>query len=75
MEIKIGVQNIQREIVIETDATSADVKAKVADALANGTVLELEDSKGNITLVPGKQVGYVELGAESKRRIGFGFAE
>lgn len=75
MEIKIGVQHIQREITIDTDESADDVKAKVAAALSNGALLELTSSKGATTLIPAEQIGYVELGAESKPRIGFGFGE
>lgn len=72
MEIKIGVLNVPTQIVIDSDETAADIKAKVADALAQGSILELTDSKGTTTLVPAAQIGFVEIGAESKRRIGFG---
>ncbi|HCN39430.1 DUF3107 domain-containing protein [Rothia sp. (in: high G+C Gram-positive bacteria)] len=72
MEIKIGVLNVPTQIVIDSDETVADIKAKVADALAQGSILELTDSKGTTTLVPAAQIGFVEIGAESKRRIGFG---
>lgn len=75
MDIKIGVQHIQREIVVESQESSETVKAQVAQALADGGVLELTDTKGTITMIPAAQIGYVELGAENKRRIGFGFAE
>lgn len=72
MEIKIGVLNVPTQIVIDSDETATDIKAKVADALAQGSILELTDSKGATTLVPAAQIGFVEIGVESKRRIGFG---
>lgn len=75
MDIKIGVQHVQREIIIESQESSETIKAQVAQALSEGGVLELTDSKGSVTLIPAAQIGYVELGAENKRRIGFGFAE
>lgn len=75
MEIKIGVQHVQREIVIETEESTNDIKAKVSQALQNKSVLELENTKGAITLIPAEQIGYIELGAETKPRIGFGFSE
>lgn len=75
MEIKIGVQHVQREIVIETEESTNDIKAKVSQALQDKTVLELENTKGAITLIPAEQIGYIELGAETKPRIGFGFSE
>lgn len=43
MEIKIGVLNVPTQIVIDSDETTADIKAKVADALAQGSILELTD--------------------------------
>lgn len=75
MEIKIGVQHVQREIVIETEESTNDIKAKVSQALQDKSVLELENTKGAITLIPAEQIGYIELDAETKPRIGFGFSE
>lgn len=75
MEIKIGVLNVPTQVVIDSDETTADIKAKVAEALTQGGILELTDAKGATTLVPAAQIGFVEIGAESKRRIGFGIGE
>lgn len=72
MEIKIGIQNIAREIVIETDQAADDIATQVSEALAKGTELRLKDEKGRIIIVPGSALGYVELGAEEARRVGFG---
>ncbi|WP_084077161.1 DUF3107 domain-containing protein [Demequina sp. NBRC 110057] len=71
MEIRIGVQNVAREIVIETDLSGDEVAAKVADAVA-GATLDLTDAKGRRVVVPAGSLGYVEIGEESKRRVGFG---
>ncbi|MBT2594288.1 DUF3107 domain-containing protein [Arthrobacter sp. ISL-72] len=72
MEVKIGIQNIGREIVLES-AQDADAIAKVvADAIAKGTELRLSDDKGRQVIVPGNVLGYVEIGAEEARRVGFG---
>ena len=75
MEIKIGVLNVPSQVVIDTDETASDVRAKVAAALEQGGILELTDSKGSPTLVPAANIGYVELGAETKHRIGFGIGQ
>ncbi|PYI69350.1 DUF3107 domain-containing protein [Arthrobacter livingstonensis] len=72
MEIKIGIQNIAREIVLETDQAADDIATQVSEALAKGTELRLKDEKGRIIIVPGSALGYVELGAEEARRVGFG---
>jgi hypothetical protein len=72
VEVKIGIQNIGREIVLES-AQDADAIAKVvADAIAKGTELRLSDDKGRQVIVPGNVLGYVEIGAEEVRRVGFG---
>ena len=71
MEIKIGIRHISREISIDTNETAEKVRSKVTDAIHNGTMLEITDEKG---AVPGAQIGYVELGTEEKRHIGFGFS-
>ncbi len=72
MEVKIGIQNIGREIVLES-AQDADAVAKVVgEALTKGTELRLTDEKGRLIIVPSSVLGYVEIGAQESRRVGFG---
>jgi len=71
VEIKIGVQNVSREITLESDLTAAAVKKIIAEAL-KGTILELTDAKGRLVVVPTAAIAYIELGTEEKRRVGFG---
>ena len=71
MEVKIGVQNVNREIVLESSQSAKDVAALVAKALA-GATLELADEKGRVIVVPSAALAYVEIGAEETRRVGFG---
>lgn len=75
MQVKIGVQNVARELVFETDMAAKDVKHRISEAIANDTVFELTDDKGASIIVPADRIGYIELGAEAKRRIGFGIGE
>ena len=72
MEIKIGIRHISREVTLETKKSVETIRTKVADAITNGSLFEITDDKGATTLVPGEQIGYVELGSEEKRRVGFG---
>ncbi|HWV78453.1 MAG TPA: DUF3107 domain-containing protein [Isoptericola sp.] len=72
MEITIGVQNLARELVVETDQTAEDVTAAVRGAIADGGLLELTDSRGRTILVPTATIGYVEVGATEQPRVGFG---
>ena len=72
MEVKIGIQNIGREIVLES-AQDADAVAKVVgEAITKGTELRLTDEKGRLIIIPANVLGYVEIGAEETRRVGFG---
>lgn len=72
MDITIGVQNQSRELTLETNESSDDVVAKVTAALENSKVLELTDSKGRRVLVPTASIGYIEIGSEEQRPVGFG---
>lgn len=71
MEIRIGVQNVTREIVVETDKSSDAIAALVAKAL-DGGVLDLIDLQGRRVVVPSTALAYVQIGEEKKRRVGFG---
>jgi hypothetical protein len=72
VEITIGVQNLPREIVLESDQSADQVAAAVAAALSGGVALELTDTRGRRVIVPASVLGYVEIGAETKARVGFG---
>ncbi len=73
MEVKIGVQNAPREIVIESAETADAVAKLVAAALADEAgVLNLADEKGRRVLVPVAKLAYVEIGEPEVRRVGFG---
>lgn len=73
MEVKIGVQNVARELSIETDESAEAVTAAVRSALSDGgSVLALTDSRGRQVLVPTAALGYVQVGDSEKGRVGFG---
>ena len=72
MEVKIGVQNVAREITFETDDSAEKVAASVEKALTSGGLLRLADSKGRQVLVPGAALGWVQIGESEKGWVGFG---
>jgi hypothetical protein len=72
VEVKISVQNVAREIEIETDASAKQVSDEVAAAIRDGGVLTLRDAKGRQVIVPGGAIGWVQLGESEKSRVGFG---
>lgn len=71
MEVKIGVQNAARELVVETDESTDAIEKLVTDAIAGGTVLTLTDTKGRRTVVPAEKVAYVEIGRSVVGQVGF----
>lgn len=72
MEVRIGVQNVAREVVFESSEGAAEVAAAVSASLEKGTVLTLTDDKGRQLLVPAAVLGYVQIGESEKRGVGFG---
>jgi phage tail sheath gpL-like len=72
VEVTIGVQNLPRELVVETDETADKVTDAVRKALEGAPALELTDSRGRRIIVPTATIGYVEIGTEEQRRVGFG---
>lgn len=72
MEITIGVQNLNRELVVETDQKADDVAQAVRTALEGGPALEITDNKGRQIIVPTAALGYVEIGSGDQRPVGFG---
>jgi hypothetical protein len=71
VEVKIGVQHANRELVLESSDSRDDVLAAVQKALDDGGLLELLDAKGRTVVVPSDRLAYVEIGEEGSRRAGF----
>jgi hypothetical protein len=75
MEVKIGIQSVPRELVVDTDATAEEVERDLTAALsaADGrAVFALATQKGGRVLVPADKIAFVEFGTEQGRRVGFG---
>lgn len=72
MEIKVGLQHVTREIVVETTASAAEVEKSFADALSNSGLFSLTDERGRKVLVRAESVGYLDIGEENARHVGFG---
>jgi Protein of unknown function (DUF3107) len=72
VEVKIGLQSIPRELVVETEVSADEVERALTAALKDGGMFTLRDEKGGRILVPAEKIGYVELIGSEQRRIGFG---
>lgn len=72
MEVRIGIINAGRELSFETSSTATEIETAVAAALASPTGhLKLTDDKGKTYIVPTAALGFIEVGNEESRRVGF----
>ena len=72
MDIRIGITNSPREINLESSQSSAEVEGIVISALSSDSkFFKLVDQKGNVDIVPVATFGYLEIGSEESRRVGF----
>lgn len=73
MEVKIGVAESPRELVVTSGQTQDEVQALVDQALSgDASTLALSDDKGRRYLVPSARIAYVEIAPAESRRVGFG---
>ncbi|QDP96425.1 DUF3107 domain-containing protein [Microlunatus elymi] len=76
MEIKVGIQHVNREVVLEVNESSADIEKAVSKALEATdpklAVLSLTDEHGRKVLIPSDKIAYIDIGEENGRRVGFG---
>jgi len=72
VEVKIGVQNVSRELVIDSSQSGDDVESAVSKALASdAATLVLADSKGRRVIIPTDKLAYVEVGSPAIGQVGF----
>jgi len=75
MEVKIGIQSIPRELVVDTDATAEEVERDLAAALdspGGNAILALTTQKGGRVLIPADKIAFIEFNTDQARRVGFG---
>lgn len=73
MQVRIGVQFVAKELVVETRMSAEEVEHQLREALATEQgLLVLKDDKGGRIAVPAGHIGYVELTGDETRQVGFG---
>lgn len=72
MEIKIGIQSVPRELVVETKSSFEEVHRALAEAVSDGGVFTLGDEKSGRVLIPAEKIAYIEVSGSEPRRVGFG---
>ena len=74
MEIRIGIVNAPREVVVDMgdDTSVDDIKASIEAGVSAASLVWLTDRKGRQIAFPGERVAYVEIGVGGEdQRIGF----
>ena len=71
MEVRIGISQAARDVVLESNETPASISEQVEKAIANDELLSLTDDKGRTIVVPGSKIAFVEIGAQTTGRVGF----
>ena len=74
MEVKIGIQSIPRELILETQLSADEVQRLLSEALIGDDhqLFVLPDERGGKFLVPADKIAYVEFTGVESRRVGFG---
>lgn len=72
VQVRITVANVNSDINFESSLSAADIQGAVNAALKSGDALTLEDIRGRVVMVPADKIGFVEIGEQTDRRVGFG---
>jgi uncharacterized protein DUF3107 len=72
VEVKIGIKDTPRELVVSSGQSADEVEKLVSDALKSSDGLfRLTDDKGRKFLVPSDRIAYVEIAPSDVRKVGF----
>lgn len=73
MEVKIGVAESPRELVVSSALTQDEIEKQVTAALEGPEkgVLTLVDDKGRRVVIPVAKVAYVDIAPADVRKVGF----
>jgi hypothetical protein len=72
VDIKVGIQHVTREVVVDSADTANDVEKAFTEALSGDGFLRLNDAHGRKVLIPADKIAYIDIGEENARRVGFG---
>ncbi len=72
MEVKIGIAESARELLVSSDQTPEEVSKLVDEAItSDGGLLRLTDDRGRKFVIRGERIAYVEIAPEEARKVGF----
>jgi Protein of unknown function (DUF3107) len=72
VEVKIGIADSPRELVVSSAQSPDEVDELITEALGSAEgLLRLVDEKGRRYVIPSVKVAYVEIAPADGRRVGF----
>ncbi len=72
VQVRITVANVTSDVNFESALSAAQIQSAVNAALKSGEALTLEDIRGRVIMVPAEKIGFVDIGEQTDRRVGFG---
>jgi hypothetical protein len=72
VQVRIGVQSVPKELVVETSLSADEVEEAIADALSDPAGAFILKSKGGRVVIPAAKLAYVEIGDTDVPSMGFG---
>ncbi|MFM2144972.1 MAG: hypothetical protein RI899_760 [Actinomycetota bacterium] len=72
VQVRITVANVTSDVNFESALSAAQIQSAVNAALKSGEALTLEDIRGRVIMVPADKIGFVDIGEQTDRRVGFG---
>ncbi len=72
VQVRITVANVTSDVNFESALSAEQIQSAVNAALKSGEALTLEDIRGRVIMVPADKIGFVDIGEQTDRRVGFG---
>ena len=72
VQVRITICNVTSDLNFESALGAEQIQSAVNAALKSGDALVLEDIRGRVMMVPADKIGFVEIGEQTDRRVGFG---
>jgi len=73
VQVRIGVQNVPKELLIDTDLSADEIQNALADALSGPRgIFALQDRRAGRVVIPAERIGYLEISEDEERSVGFG---
>ena len=69
--VRLALVNVGTDIALESPQSPTEIKSAVSKALAGSEPLVLTDTRGREYVIPADNIGFVEIGEQVERRVGF----